>query len=101
MLIPPIISDIGAATYHLAKYLSKLILPLCISEYTVPSTKDFIQNIRTIKIPIEYHRVSSDVKSLITNDPLEYIIYLVLERIYYNGELSADIARSEMKEIYI
>ena len=33
--------------------------------------------------------VSSDVKSLFTNVPLEYTIDLVLERIYYNGELSA------------
>ena len=53
----------------------------------------------TIKIPIEYHMVSSDVKSLFTNVPLEYTIDLVLERIYYNGELSADISRSEMKEM--
>ena len=43
--------------------------------------------------------VSSDVKSLFTNVPLEYTIDLVLERIYYNGELSADISRSEMKEM--
>ena len=49
--IRPIISNIGTATYHLvAKYLSKLISPLSISEYTVSSTKDFVQNVQTIKV---------------------------------------------------
>ena len=43
--------------------------------------------------------VSFDMKSLFTNEPLEYTIDLVLKRIYDNGELSTDITRSEMKEM--
>ena len=97
--IRQIISNTGTATYHLAKYLSKLISSLNISEYTVSSTKDFVQNIRTIKVPTGYCMVSFDVKSLFTNVPLEYTIDLVLKRIYDNGEFSTDIARSEMKEM--
>ena len=42
--IRPISSNISYS-YHLAKYLLKLIPPLCNSEYTVCSTKDFVQNI--------------------------------------------------------
>ena len=76
--IRPIISNIGTATYNLAKYLSKLISPLSSSEYTVSSTKHFVQNIQTIKVPIGYHMVSFDVKSLFTNVPLEYYIDLIL-----------------------
>ena len=68
------IFNIGTATCHLAKYLSKPISPLGISKYTAYSTKDFVQNIQTIKVPTGYHMVSCDWKSLLTNVPLEYIL---------------------------
>ena len=97
--IRPIISNVGTATYHLAKCLPKLVSPLSISEYTVSSNKDFVQNIRKIKVPTGYDMVSFDVKSLITNVPLEYTIDLILKRIYDNGEVSTGITRSEMKEM--
>ena len=98
MPIRPTISNIDTTTYHLAKYLSKLISSLSISEYTVSSTKDFVQNIRTIKVPTGHHMVSFDVKSLLANVPLEYTVDLVLKRIYDNGELSTNTTRSEMKQ---
>ena len=102
--IRPLISNVGTVTNHLAKYLSKLLSPLSISEYTVSSPKDVVQNTRTIKVPTGYLMVSFDVKSLFTNVHLEYTIgirihYLVLKRIYDNGELSTNITRSEMKEM--
>ena len=43
--------------------------------------------------------ISFYVNSLFMNVPLEYTIDLILKRIYDNGELSADITRSEMKEM--
>ena len=49
--IQPIIYNTGTATYHLAKYLPKLISTPSIAEYTVSSTKNFVQNIRTTKVP--------------------------------------------------
>ena len=39
--IRPIISNLNTATYHLAKYLAKLLSPLSTSEYTVSSGKEF------------------------------------------------------------
>jgi hypothetical protein len=44
--IRPIISNIGTASYHLAKYLAKLLSPLSQSEYTISSTDNFINYIR-------------------------------------------------------
>lgn len=44
--------------------------------------------------------VSFDVKSSFTNVTLEYAIDLVLQRIYDNGELSTDIMRSELKQMF-
>ena len=48
--IRPIIPNIGTPTYQLLKYLAKLSLPLANSEYTVISTKDFIENIKNEKV---------------------------------------------------
>ena len=39
------VSNIGTATYQLANYLAKLLSPLSQSQYTVKSTKDFIEKI--------------------------------------------------------
>ena len=60
---------------------------LSVSEYTVKSTKDFIEKLRTVKVPKEYQMVSFDVKALFTNVPLEYTIDLILKRIYENHEI--------------
>ena len=73
--------------------------PLSSPEYTVSSTKDFIQSIHTIKVPPGYHMVSFYAKSLFPNVPLEYTIDLILKIIYDNRELSTNITRSEMKEM--
>ena len=99
--IRPIISNLNTATYHLAKYLAKLLSPLSTSEYTVSSSKEFMTTIKNVQVPSGFHMVSFDVKSLFTNVPLEYTIGLVLERIYNKGELVTNITRSEMKEMLL
>ena len=48
--IRPIISNIDTATYRLAKHLAKLLSPLSTSEYTLKSTKDFIEKLKTVKV---------------------------------------------------
>ena len=53
------------------------------------STKDFIEKLRTVKVPKRYQTVSFDVKALFTNVPLEYTIDLALQRIYESHEISA------------
>ena len=42
----PILSNIGAATYHLSKYLAELLSPLSESEYTIKNTKYFAKKIK-------------------------------------------------------
>ena len=46
----PIVSNIGTATYGLSKYLAKLLKPLSVSEYTISSTKDFVDKIKNKEI---------------------------------------------------
>ena len=85
--IRPIISNLNTATYHLAKYLAKLLSPLSTSEYTVSSGKEFMTTIKNVQVPSGFHMISFNFKSLFTNVPLEYTMGLVLERICNKGQL--------------
>ena len=95
----PIVSNIGSATCHLSKYLAKLLSPLSKSEYTIKSTKYFVEKIKKEHIPNDHLLVSFDVKSLFTNVPLDETIKIILNRIYEENEISTDITKSEMKEL--
>ena len=92
---------ISTATYSLAKYLAKLLVPLRESEYIIKSTKDFIGKVKSKEVPNGYQMVSFDVKSLFTNVSLDRTIDTVLRRIYDKHELQTSIRRSEMKELLI
>ena len=97
--ITPITSNIGTATYHLAKYLAQLLKTLSESQYTVKSTKEFTKKIKKQKIPKDYTMVSFDVASLFTNVPLEDTINIILGRIYEKKEIATDTPRCEMREL--
>ena len=84
----PIVSNIGTATYHLAKHLSEVLSPSRNSEYTIKNTKDFLVQLKKEKIPKDHQMVSFDVKSLFTNVPLEKTIDIILRRIYRDKEVS-------------
>ena len=94
-----IVSNIGTATYHLLKYLAKLLSPLNESEYTIKNTKHFVEKIKKEHIPNSHLLVSFDVKLLFTNVPLDKTIEIILNRIYNKNEISTDITKSEMKEL--
>ena len=65
----PVISNIGTATYNVSKYLASELFPLTKSEYTIESTKHFIENVRGKRIGNSEALVSFDVSSLFTNVP--------------------------------
>ena len=67
----PIISHIGNASYQLAKYLAKLLSPLSKSQYTVKSTKEFIDMIKKETVPSSCKMISFGVSSLFTMVPLD------------------------------
>ena len=78
----PIISNIGTATYDLAKYLAQLLKPLSESQYTVKNGKIFTKRPKKITVPPEYKMVSFDVLSLFTNFPLDETIDIIIKHIY-------------------
>ena len=97
----PIISNVGTASYKLGKYLAKILSPLARSEYTVSSTKQFIDQFTTTNVPENYKLISFDVTSLFTNVPLDFTIEIILKRIYNRSEIQTNISRAEMKELLL
>ena len=92
----PIVSNIGTASYHLAKHLAKILSPFSKSEYTVDSTTDFTKCVRKMKIPAQHKVISFDGKDLFTNVPLDYTINLIIKRIYDNHKINTNISRKEI-----
>ena len=99
--IRPIVSNIGTATYQLAKYLGKRLSPLSQFEYTVKSTKDFVEKVRNVNFPHGFNMISFDVKSLFTSVLLEEVINVALERIYHRKEIEASIRKNDMRSLLL
>ena len=75
--------------------------PLADWEYTVTSTKDFIEKIKNVKVPDGQQLISFDVKSLFTNVPLQKTIDIILKRIYENKEINPSISKKDMKDMLV
>ncbi|KAG8224978.1 hypothetical protein J437_LFUL003356, partial [Ladona fulva] len=74
----PIISGIDSPTYHLARYLSKLLAPhIGKSPHHVKNSKDFIEKIRQYRLSPNDLLVSFDVISLFTRVPVDDTIQLL------------------------
>ena len=95
----PVISNIGTATYELSKYLAELLQPIAKSEYTINSTKDFVQKIRNKVIENEFEMVSFDVVSLFTSVPLDFTIDIILKKVYDEKLITTKLKREEMKTL--
>ena len=54
LVIRPIVSNIGTATYHLLKYLASLVSPLSESEYTVKTQTYLYKNLSQI----QFHQIT-------------------------------------------
>ena len=51
LMMRPVISNIGMATYEIAKYLHKSLTPLNKSDYNILNTKNLIRRLREETIP--------------------------------------------------
>ena len=84
----PIVSSIGAASYETAKGLARILKPLVgNSPYQVQNSRDFIQQIKDIKLKEDQCIMSYDVKALFTSVPIQPAIDVIKERLEEDGEL--------------
>ena len=67
-----IVSFCGSPNYDLSKYLTRILKTLTDeSRHKLQSTENFIDAIKTVKVPDDHKLVSFDVKSLFTSIPLQ------------------------------
>ena len=78
----PIVSKIGAGSYHLSKYLAKLLSPLSKSLYIVKNYREFIQKFERFSLNSNSELVSFGMSSLLTGVPLDFTIDVILRQIY-------------------
>ena len=99
LTMKPIISDIGTATYEIAKYLNKLLTPLSKSDYNILNTEGLVTRLREEKIPLGYKMISIDVESLLTNVPLYKTIDFILKKVYDEMKIQTNIPKTVLKEL--
>ena len=95
----PRVSNIAKASYQFIQYLPKLLPPLSKSEYTVQSSTELMEHIKTKTVPHGYHIISFDVISLLTYALLDYMIDIISKFIHNNREINATTNKKEMKQL--
>ena len=68
-------------------------------EYTVNNKLELINYMKTISRLSDHKLISFDVKLLFTNVPLDFTFDLILQYIYEDNEIQANIKKKEMKEL--
>ena len=71
------------------------------TQYTVKSTKDFIEKIRNVNVPHGFDVISFDVKSLFTSVPLEGTINIALDKIYHQKGIDVSISKNNMHNLLL
>ena len=100
----PIIDTTGTVYSHVGRFLSTLLQPLTLNEFSLKDSFDAAQRIKSIpKQLLEkgYKFVSFDVVSLFTNVPLDFTVKIILNRIYNDKLLRTNICKNTLKKLIL
>ncbi|XP_062710247.1 uncharacterized protein LOC134288682 [Aedes albopictus] len=76
----PVIPNITAPTYKLAKYIAAILQNSFHSQYNTSSSFEFCDEVNNVTLPEGYVMISLDVTSLFTNVPRSLVIKNIIER---------------------
>ena len=84
----PIVSSIGAATYNTAKELAKILKPLVgMSAHHVHNTRDFVEQIKDVRLKQGECIISYDVTALFTSVPINPVLDIIKHRLANDHDL--------------
>ena len=84
----PIVSSRGSVSYNTAKELARILKPLAgKTTYSVHNTKDFVDQIKNIKLLPDECIISYDVKALFSSVPIEPAIKIIQQHLEDDQEL--------------
>ena len=84
----PIVSSRGSVLYNTAKELARILKPLTgRTTYSVQNTKDFVEQVKNIKLLPDECIILYDVKALFTSVPIEPAIKIIQQHLEDDQEL--------------
>ena len=98
----PIVDTIGSTHYGIGKFITKLLNPLTLNDYSLKDSFEAAARIGTIPDRLYdegYTMVSFDVKSLFTNVPLQKTIDVILDRVYNQQLIRTNIKKRTLKKL--
>ena len=95
-----IISNIGTDTYEIVKYLNTSLTPLIKSQYNILNTDDFIQKIKSERIPERFKIIFFDVKSLFKNVLLDQTIEIIFSKVYQEKKIKTSIPEENITKLF-
>ena len=98
----PIIDTTGTTHYSVGKFISELLQPLTLNEFTLKDTFDAANRIQAISPTLfaeGYEFVSFDVESLFTNVPLQRTLKIIIDRIYNKKLVKTKLKKSTLRKL--
>ena len=84
----PIVSSTGTVSYNTAKELARIIKPLVgMSTHHLQNTKDFIQQLKEVKLQQDETIISYDVKALFTSVPIQPVLNIIKNKLENDQQL--------------
>ena len=84
----PIVSGTGTATYNTAKELAKILKPLVgMSTHHVQNTRDFVEQLKEVRLKQGECIISYDVTALFTSVPIQPVVNIIQRRLANDKEL--------------
>ena len=84
----PIVSSIGAATYNTAEELAKILKPLVgMSAHHIHNARDFVEQIKDVRLKQGECIISYDVTALFTSVPINPVLKIIKHRLANDHEL--------------
>ena len=86
--LKPILSSTGIVSYNTAKELAKILKTLVgLSTHHLQNTKDFIQQLKDVKLQQEDSIISYDVKALFTSVPIQPVLNIIKNKLENDQDL--------------
>ena len=100
----PIIDMTNTPHYNVGKFLSNLLHPLTLNDYSLADSFDAVPQINNIPKHLfreGYQFVSFDVVSLFTNVPLSRTVQTILDRIYNEKLIDTKLQKRTLKKLIL
>ena len=84
----PIVSSTGTVSYNTAKELASILNPLMgLSSHHLQNTKDFIQQLKQVKLQQDETIISYDIEALFTSVPIQPVLDIIKNKLENDQQL--------------